>query len=81
MCLPVIELSKKGKLLSSIQVKKIICSSYSVFCMESRVVACDFYETTTIFPEKDDFSVSKTSDSEKKIPVLQKADLDSMIFA
>ena len=46
-----------------------------------RVSAHDFYETTRIFYEKDDFSVSDTGDSEKKTPVFQKANLDGMIFA
>ena len=46
-----------------------------------RVSVHDFYETTRIFYEKDDFSVSDTGDSEKKIPVFQKTDLDGMIFA
>ena len=31
-----------------------------------RVSAHDFYETTRIFYEKDDFSVSDTGDSEEK---------------
>ena len=41
----------------------------------------DFYETTRIFYEKDDFSVSDTGDSEEKKTVFQKANLDGMIFA
>ena len=46
-----------------------------------RVSVHDFYETTRIFYEKDNFSVSDTGDSEEKIPVFQKADLDGTIFA
>ena len=46
-----------------------------------RVSAHDFYETTRIFYEKDDFSVSDTGDSEEKKTVFQKANLDGMIFA
>ena len=46
-----------------------------------RVSVHDFYETTRIFYEKDDFSVSDTGDSEEKKTVFQKANLDGMIFA
>ena len=61
-CMQVIKLLKEGKILiSSIQVKK-----YSVAVIQmvwnGRVSAHDFYETTRIFYEKDDFSVSDTGD-------------------
>ena len=46
-----------------------------------RVSAHDFYETTRIFYEKDDFSVSDTGDSEEKKNSFPKANLDGMIFA
>ena len=45
-----------------------------------RVSVHDFYETTRIFYEKDDFSFSAQVTQKEKIPVFQKADLDSMIF-
>ena len=71
-CMQVIKLLKEGKILiSSIQVKK---QSVAVIQMvwNGRVSAHDFYETTRIFYEKDDFSFSDTGDSEGKNPSFPK---------
>ena len=58
------------------------CVAVIQMVWNGRVSAHDFYETTRIFFEKDDFPISNTGDSQKKkIPVFQKANLDGIIFA
>ena len=71
-CIPLKKLQKKVKSLSSIQVKKEQSAAVIQMVWNGRVSVHDFYETTRIFYEKDDFSFSDTGDSEEKNPSFPK---------
>ena len=71
-CIPLKNCQKKVKSLSSIQVKKEQSAAVIQMVWNGRVSVHDFYETTRIFYEKDDFSFSDTGDSEEKNPSFPK---------
>ena len=64
-CMPVINCQKKVKSLSSIQVKKEQSAAIIQMVWNGGGSKHDFYETTSIFYERDDFSVSNRRDSEE----------------
>ena len=81
-CMPLIKLLKEGKILIyCTSQKNSLLQLFRWYRMEDcQYMICmkqlGFSMRKMIFP-----SVIDTSDSEEKIPVFQKADLDSMIFA